>query len=385
MNRALFITIGVVIILITIAVWIFLLLRGDASDSQDVFSNLGITPEVERPLDNLQGGDENTDRIVLSLNDNQLQQLTTNPVAGFSVATSSQSVVVRYVELGTGHIFDINLNSGLQTAVTPNTTANTIDAIVSPDLHHIVITAESESRIVDLLNIPRIEEEEVSKISLPGDAENIAFINDSTVRFTRNTSHNTTAYTYNIDANEITSQTNLIIPDATVVYDGEEDIFAYPKPTTAFLGALYHINNRNIEPLSTTAQGFVPLVVDSEVIAFNYIEDDEFITKLQPDNQPQNIVLLPEKCVGNNDQYVWCGAPNSLPEADYLEDWYKGKINSDDTIWTIDTYTSSTTELVVPKQLTGRQIDLINPQIDPTQTYLLFNNKIDQTLWLLRL
>lgn len=385
MNRALYITIGIVIILITIAVWVFLLIKGKPDNTQEVFSNLGIIPDVERPTENFPGDDINTDRVVLSLDGNRLQQLTTNPVAGFRTATSGDAVVVRYVELGTGHIFDINLNSGLQTAVVPNTTANTIEATLSSDLSHVVVTTEAENRLVTLLTIPRDEEDEVSKISLPGDAENISFIKDYQVRFTRNTSYNTTAFTYDIIANEVISQAVISIPDATVIYSGEEDLFAYPKPTTVFDGALYHIMNNSIKPLSATAKGFVPLVVNDTVIAFNQVVDGMFQTLLQPDNEPQDIIMLPEKCTGYDNQLIWCGAPLNTPSAEYLEDWYKGKISSDDSIWTIDTYMGSTTELASPKTLTGRQIDFTKPEIDPTREYLFFINKIDQTLWLLNL
>ncbi len=91
---------------------------------------------------------------------------------------------------------------------------------------------------------------------------------------------------------------------------------------------------------------------------------------------------LPEKCVWNTANTVlYCGVPQTIPAGLYPDIWYQGLISFTDSLWKIDVATRATSVLINPFQALGNDIDLTAPYLDTTGRYLLFTNKKDSTLW----
>lgn len=92
--------------------------------------------------------------------------------------------------------------------------------------------------------------------------------------------------------------------------------------------------------------------------------------------------ILADKCVWASDsKFIYCGAPVISPQGLYPDDWYKGKISFNDALWEIDA-TSMTGNIVydfVSKN--NKSVDAIDLRLDPTNNYLGFINKKDNTLW----
>lgn len=89
-----------------------------------------------------------------------------------------------------------------------------------------------------------------------------------------------------------------------------------------------------------------------------------------------------KKCTwGPEEQTLWCASPTSLPQNAILpNDYYNGKISTQDTFWKIDLL-SLRAELLA-KNTPYDATDLI---LTPSQNYLLFINKLDGRLYSLRL
>lgn len=386
MNRVLFITIGAVTIIIVFLVWLFLFINGAPSNTREIFSDLGVIDSVERPtepdLTEVEAAGGNG--IVLNLTDGGLQQVTTNPVAGFAVASTSGNTVLRFVERGTGYIFEINLTSGLQTQVTPSTIPNAVEAYFAPDLNSVVIVSERQGRLVTLLALPNNPDTQASHTILDNTAENIQFIDENTLTYTRNSFTDTVGYIYDLTDQTVTERFRLKVPDATVLTTENGNIFAYAKPTALFKGALYEVVDGSLLPASQAALGLVPFIGGGLGIV-NQVEDGEYLSYRLPNYTEQSVIMLPEKCAAGEAGRVLCGAPEAFYTANFVENWYKGITNSDDWLWDIDTTTGQATVLAIPTQTTGRQIDVLNPVTDPAQEKLVFINKIDATLWLLQI
>ena len=97
----------------------------------------------------------------------------------------------------------------------------------------------------------------------------------------------------------------------------------------------------------------------------------------------QNLATLPEKCVWakTNVSIFYCAIPESLPQAVYPDDWYKGKISFNDQIWKIDLKNGSSNLIASPETLVRESIDATNLDISSGDNYLTFINKKDLTLW----
>ncbi len=93
-----------------------------------------------------------------------------------------------------------------------------------------------------------------------------------------------------------------------------------------------------------------------------------------------------EKCVWSQKEVdiVFCAVPQDIAFGDYPDAWYQGLIFFTDDIWKINTVTGETRLIAKLNQLSDQAIDAVNPVLNPAETFLVFNNKIDLSLWSLR-
>ena len=91
---------------------------------------------------------------------------------------------------------------------------------------------------------------------------------------------------------------------------------------------------------------------------------------------------LPEKCAWSTRvaTVAYCAVPDTLPTAQYPDQWYQGTVSFSDSIWKIDTKTSS-----IEKYYALPGLDVVNPVVSSDDTSLLFINKITGTPWVFRI
>jgi len=383
MNRALFITIGIVVIIFAFVVWLYLFFNGSPINTNQVFSDLGIIEATERNMDPESSLDTNRG-TTLNLADGTIQQITTEPVAGYGTASTSSGTILRYVERGTGYIQEVNLRSGLKKQVTPHSTPGAETAYFSPNLNGIVVTSNQNSvRKLTLIKLPQNQNADVTVAELPATAKNIKFIDEETIFYTRGSFTQTTGYYYNIESQEMTERFRLALPDATVAITQNGNYYVYPRPSAVLLGAAYKVSGNNLSPLGEPGLGLIPYVEDTiEIITKINETGTAYVSHTAQQGTVMPGVILPEKCAADTaSNRFWCGVPEGAADEDYLENWYKGIVVSDDTIVEIDAFTGEALVLSVPKIDTGRLVDVTAMTYAPETGRLLFINKIDATLW----
>ncbi|MFH0846355.1 MAG: hypothetical protein V1851_03100 [Patescibacteria group bacterium] len=95
---------------------------------------------------------------------------------------------------------------------------------------------------------------------------------------------------------------------------------------------------------------------------------------------------LPEKCLWAKDKIkIFCAIPNNYINPNDLDNWYKGKIFFNDSLWLIDTKTNEAKKIIDLENVTGEKIDIIDIKIDEKEKYLIFTNKINFDLWTLKI
>jgi hypothetical protein len=94
------------------------------------------------------------------------------------------------------------------------------------------------------------------------------------------------------------------------------------------------------------------------------------------------IGTLPEKCEIYSVSVSYCFVPNFIPSGAYPDDWYKGQISFNDSLWRIDLNNRVVNKVADISQVAGYSVDGISPVISGDNEDLLFINKKDLSLWL---
>lgn len=96
---------------------------------------------------------------------------------------------------------------------------------------------------------------------------------------------------------------------------------------------------------------------------------------------------LPEKCVFStkNESIVFCGASNQAPRVPLPETWYQGRVNFNDNIWKINLASETYDQILGDKEEVADSFDVIKPVLSPNDDFILFINKRDLTLWSLEI
>ncbi len=387
MKKILFIGIAVLILLLALAIWGYLFLFGTPKTSNDVFANLGFsvttTPTTVTDTLNIATTTETTQVDTTGV---ALKQLTVRPIAGFTTYQQSGSTTVRYMERGTGYIFDIDLATGAETRVSNTTNNRIVFATFSTDGNYVAF--QSENGYVRDTYIAHLEFNQggdgLEVNSLPPQADNMAFVGTSTLFYTL-TDQNTIGYLYDYTTN---SQKEVFtVPFLSVraeVVNGTYYISNRHAPE--LLGTIYETDGVNFTSLLPQTFGFEGGMTPYWLLYSNTNNNKyQSYAVLQSNKNTYTLAVpyIPSKCAVSRTTFyrMWCGAPISQISETYLKEWYQGTTRSQDGLWQVDISNESAGFLADPQSLVGRELDVTALQTNYTEDGLFFINKNDDTLW----
>lgn len=385
MNRPLIITIGIVFILIVSGLWVYLLFFGTPEDPDEIFTNFGfdITPQettitpppiIEPPVTTIDTTSE------------ALRQLTTRPVAGFAFGTGSSSNSVLYAERGTGHIYEIDLTTGIESPLSRTTLPQVAEAVFSPSGQTVALT--SYTRYSTSVFVGTIGEAvNLSGIELPPGARNISFSSDTDVLYTITQNGTTIGYRHNIETFSRSEVFSFNFSNLDVAWGPDlEKIYLSTKPAHDLEGHIYTTENNILTPVAQSAFGLSALFSNSHIILTSAHSGIYTSDARSPENVNFNlpVLALKEKCVFDTfaTTVLWCAAPLSTNETGFVENWYKGVRDSEDHLWFIDIQKGEAQLYADFKGLSGRLIDVSAITMSAAGDALSFTNKRDHTLWL---
>ncbi len=100
-------------------------------------------------------------------------------------------------------------------------------------------------------------------------------------------------------------------------------------------------------------------------------------------NYSLNVNTLPEKCTwGSTGGTIYCGVPRLIPGGVYPDDWYQGTAHMSDQIVRIDPTQLYENEILVDPEAEKVTIDTINIQTDTNERYTAFINKTTNILYM---
>lgn len=166
-------------------------------------------------------------------------------------------------------------------------------------------------------------------------------------------------------------------------------IFLTTKASATVPGFLYELNttNKTFKKIIGSINGLTTLVSpDGNFILYSSSRGSEIQLHLynvvSGTGTTLGVTTLPEKCTWNTTSTeIYCAIPDTLPLAQYPDDWYQGTISFTDTLWIINPITGSTNKLIDLREYKNSGINMVNLMISKGDRYLFFKDNTDKTLW----
>ncbi len=386
MKKTLLIILGVTILLCVVGVWVYLLVFGTPKDSGDVFSDFGIggsneqiVPSTDFVVDTAPVTTEGAPQA--------LKQLTSRPVAGAVFISGG----IRYMERGTGYIYDIMFTTGNESQVSGTTIPRTTSAQFSEDGTRVVVSTESvgtEQFSVGTLGTDAEEGGSLFTKNLPLGAREVSFVDLTRIAYLETTTLGSGGVRYDIVAGTSSILFNIPLSDIRVLWGSKawgETIYVYTTPTNTQYGSLYGVSKNGLDYVAPQELGLMGVRYDGGLVIsgvrdlnlFSEGHDGVAIKQLP-------LYLFPEKCVVNPRlvRTLYCGATIQKPTGEYPDVWYKGIISLSDTLWMVDAASTEALLLSDFQSESGREIDVAQIGTNVDGTLIYFINKNDGSLWM---
>lgn len=321
---------------------------------------------------------------------------------------SSNTVIFRYVERATGHLYEAREDSLTQTRLSNTTIPRVLDATFTPEGERVLLKISKEDQeTIETLSAkvtsksttsPATFRLEPDGFSLEGTflPQNIISSDISKEGLTyiiENSSGGSSLITSTFD--DLSKKIIYSSPLSGWIIDriGNNTLITN-KADSRVSGFSYLINNQNgtENKLLGDITGLTTLISpDQKWIIYSLSRQNELdtyalntetdrVTKLGFDT-------LPEKCVFSSKQseILFCGASTQTPRASFPESWYQGLVGFNDNIWKINLEEESYDQIMSDQEEVDQSFDIIKPTLSPDDRFILFINKKDLTLWSLEI
>jgi len=390
-TRNILITIGSLILILLLGVWVYLMIYGTPENRGDVLKNLGFQPSNQGTTITPPSASDSIGlgEIVNTIGDNQaLRQLTTRPVAGYIGRSVNGTTTdhVRYVERGTSHIYEIDLSTGVESKISITTIPQITEAIFSPSGDIVALT--NEQNYERRTYIATLQADQTLRtIELEPNARDIVFLDDTTVQYVVSDQMGSIGYRQNLLSETRTSVFSFNHTSIDTLWgDAGVTPVILTKPAPSLRGYMYRITGTTVTPVGRAVNGLTAFRNDNQFI-LTYLTSDGYVNSVfdaaTAEEKVLPILTLKEKCDRNNVNaiFIWCGAPITVSSNTFVDDWYKGIERSEDHLWLINLETATAQLLINPERILGRTLDVFTLKNSALGDMIFFLNKDDYTLW----
>lgn len=332
----------------------------------------------------------------------KLIKVFNDPVAGAVAFVRSGSTYLRFVERATGHVNEVKLSTLDKQKIVNTTRPKIYTALWKKDASGFVErTLEEGSDVVVSTSISLVQSTSTSSTTEPyiirasllmGEVGEI-LVNDAgdliynlldtgvvaTSNFVGEKAKTLLSLPYTSwSISPISSNTTLISSKSSAVSLG----YAYTldlktSKLTKILGPLYGLSVRAKSGGTKALYSYLNNNVITLVVK-------DLKNGSEVDIKP---TTLAEKCTWTKKStpLIYCGIPQGSLDRNLPDSWYQGEASFNDSIWRFNTETDAAEELYKIPTSGGESIDIYKPELSPDEDYLVFINKKDLSLWVLKL
>jgi hypothetical protein len=354
----------------------------------------------------------------------KVREIWATPVGGFvASSTTATSTFVRFVDRGTGYVYDMNAASATP-MIASNTTVplvyesywnrNGMSAIFryikegTDDITNFYVELRSNPATVVAGSNTGTSTTAVSAPVLtttpyalrgkyfPGTIIDAAVSPKGNQIFTIELVNGASeGFISNLDGSGSTEIFSTPLTQVDAFWPTATTLMMATKASANSAGYLYSINAKTgamsevlggVNGLSVVPNPTGQLVLYSDLSTSGSLVTSLYNIKTAS-SQDLPFVTLAEKCVWSraNPNDLFCAVPSTVPSGTYPDDWYKGTASTIDRIWEIDTDTGTVHLVSDLTQDAKVSIDAEWLALDPTERFLYFVNKKDLSLWSLDL
>ncbi len=360
------------------------------------------------PLSPTEGGEGE----VVSQEGVRFFRLSALPIAGFVVLDRGATTSVRYVERGTGHIFEYILpvaNEPLaeKRRLTNTTLPKIYDALFRGDGNAVVLrTLEDSGEVVNLsltLTPPRATSTSsrqatstpgqtdnlhtTTSINLKGEVDNFSLgPNGSLLSILKDSKDLVSS---NFDGSNQRNIANLET-SGWRSFSTARRMFLQNKPSAQLPGYLYAANGGSmVKILGPLFSLSTKPDTSGNWVIYSYSESG-VNTAIFNVGEERSIGVSPatlaEKCVWmNTETQVICASPKGGLGVGELDAWHQGLTSFNDYLWQFDAKNETSNLITEPGEEFGLELDVKNPQLSAQDEYFVFLNQKDLSLWAVKL
>lgn len=369
----------------------------------------GLPENTNNQADNNNENDTSSDQNTDSNNSNEfklpkLRQISSAPVAGYMASSTASSSVVRFIDRGTGHVYEANNISEGIIKISNTTLPKIYEAYGNKNGTNFIFRyLKNDSDIISNF-YAELRKTGTSTTETPFEIKG-KFLSPDIKQVVVSPSGDK-VFTWNIEGgsgvgyisafDEKTKVKISDIPFTQVNIDWPENntLILSTKPSALSSSFVYSIDTRNgvYKSLLSGTKGLSAKVShDGLNMLTSFKNNSSLITSIfnikNISSQEVIFKTLADKCVWSNIKKddVFCAVPTEIPDAVYPDDWYMGRVSFIDQIWHLNITTGEVKLLANLLQLSNKGIDATNLVLDPKETTLYFINKEDLNLWALDL
>ncbi len=333
-------------------------------------------------------------------------KISSTPVAGFVILTrassastsSPQATVIRYVDRATGNIYEAILPQG-SSSMSKNRITNKIlpqiyEAYFRDDGNAVVYqTIDSTEKVRNLslaLTPPKATSTEtfydLAVTDLRGTMEGISVGTGDTLYYFLKDSSAVVSSKFNGD--KVTTLWNTPISRWRTTTLGK-GVVTFSSPSASLPGAAYSLPSLN--KLAGPINGLVARGSFSGKYLLYSTSNSSTELRVKDIAKGSTFTIAPEtiaeKCAWlrkKTDSFI-CGAPDGGILGNEPDNWYQGKTHFSDNIWIFDANTETAEFTLEPERQFGVKVDVYGPMVSSDDSYLVFINKTDLSLWALGL
>ncbi len=404
------------------------------NDGADFGSFFDVDPQsqndfISDPIDNTDNTTPTNSQYVAPV----LRQISYEPVSGFTYyATTSTSTrmslnqegaelieefaatstVIRFQERATGHMYDVFEFKAAPTKVSNITIQKIYNTIFSNNENVFLYQTPSfnneEIKTTYAQNIlpqaatgttPAIEQsilkDEISTVI----SEFVHLKSTNKLFYAIERVNGTDFYTSDLQRNTETPVSSVSFKEITLDSINDQYILLQTKASANTVGYAYTLNISNgiITKFIGNVTGLLTKMSPS-MKYYLYSESDRTRPILRSYDVDNNITrrigldTLPQKCAFSklNDAQMYCFGSLQYKAASYPDDWYKGKVFNPENLYRIDLATGLVEvvySFIEPEDPTQNftDFDVMKVDITNNDNHIIFQNKIDLTLWSINL